>query len=90
MKLALIAEVWYMMKESVIATDRDTVAENLVSILIDSDHSAAEIRSAFREDSDVISALKYHIDDAIEFEEDDEVDYDDFDEDIEDEEDEEY
>ena len=90
MKLALIAEVWYMMKESVIATDRDTVAENLVSILIDNDHSAAEIRSAFREDSDVISALKYHIDDAIEFEEDDEVDYDDFDEDIEDEEDEEY
>ena len=90
MKLALIAEVWHMMKESVIATDRDMVAENLVSILIDNDYSAAEIRSSFREDSDVIAALKYHIDDAIEFEEDDEVDYGDFDGYIEDEEDEEY
>lgn len=90
MKLALIAEVWHMMKESVIATDRDTVSENLVSILIDNDHSAAEIRSAFREDSDVIAALKYHVDDALEFEENEDVDYEDFDEYIEDEDDEEY
>lgn len=77
MKLALIAEVWQMMKESVIATDRDAVAENLVSILIDNDHSAAEIRSAFRDDGDVIAALKYHIDDAVEFEE-EELEYEEY------------
>lgn len=84
MKLALITEVWSMMKESVITTDRETVAENLVSILIDNDYSAADIRSAFRDDADVVAALKYHIDDAIEFEEDEEVDYDSFDDYLED------
>jgi 2',3'-cyclic-nucleotide 2'-phosphodiesterase (5'-nucleotidase family) len=56
-----------MMKESVVITDRETVAENLVAILIDNDHSAADIRSAFRDDSDVIAALKYHLDDAVGF-----------------------
>jgi len=77
MKLALITEVWHMMKESVVVTDRETVAENLVAILIDNDHSATDIRSAFRDDSDVIAALKYHLDDAVGFDEDEEADYDD-------------
>ena len=92
MKLAPIVEVWHMMKESVVITDRETVAENLVAILIDSDYSAADIRSAFREDSDVITALKYHLDDAMGFDEDEEAAYDDDYEDYEDytDEDEEY
>jgi hypothetical protein len=77
MKLATIVEVWHMMKESVVATDRETVAENLVAILIDNDHSAADIRSAFRDDTDVIAALKYHLDDAVGFDEDEEAAYDD-------------
>ena len=77
MKLAPLVEVWHMMKESVVTTDRETVAENLVAILIDNDYSATDIRSAFRDDSDVIAALKYHLDDAMGFEEDDEADYDD-------------
>lgn len=70
MKLALITEVWQMVKESIISTDRDTVAENLVTILIDNDYSPAEIKSAFRDDYDVASALKYHVDDAIDLEDD--------------------
>lgn len=80
MKLAPIAEVWQMMRESIISTDRDQVAENLVAILIDNDFSATDIRSAFRDDSDVITALKYHVDDAIDYEEEEE-DYEDFAED---------
>ena len=69
MKLDVIAEVWAMMKESVIATDRDTVAENLVTILIDHDFSPSQIRSAFRDDPDVTTAIKYHVDDAVDLEE---------------------
>lgn len=87
MKLSLIVEVWQMVKESIISTDRDTVAENLVTILIDNDYSPAEIKSAFRDDYDVASALKYHVDDAVDLE--DDVEEDDFYEDYDDQEDDE-
>ena len=82
MKLDVIAEVWLMMKDSILSTDRDTVAENLVGILIDNDYSPAEIKSAFRGDYDVSTALKEYVDDAVEFEdEDEETEYEEYDED---------
>lgn len=88
MKLAPIAEVWQMMRESIIVTDRETVAENLIAILIDNDYSAADIRQAFRDDSEVMAALKYHIDDALAYEEEEsEGDYADEDFDIDEDED---
>jgi hypothetical protein len=69
MKLDLIAQIWNMTRESIMAIDRDAIAENLVGILIDHDFSAAEIKSTFRDDEDIIAALKAYVEDAVEFEE---------------------
>jgi len=81
MKLDVISEVWLMMKDSILSTDRDTVAENLVGILIDNDFSPSEIRTAFRGDYDVSTALKEYVDDAVEFEDEEEPEYEEYDED---------
>ena len=70
MRLNVIAEIWNMAKESILSTDRDTVAENLVGILIDSDYSPSDIREAFRGDYDITVALKDYVEDAVDFEED--------------------
>jgi hypothetical protein len=70
MKLDLIAQIWNMTRESIMAIDRDAIAENLVGILIDHDFSAEEIKSTFRDDADIIDALKAYVEDAVEFEED--------------------
>lgn len=80
MKLDLIAEIWNMTRESIMAIDRDVIAENLVGILIDHDFSASEIQSTFREDYDIITALKAYVEDAVEFEE-EESEYEEYDED---------
>jgi hypothetical protein len=69
MKLDIIAQIWNMTRESIMAIDRDAIAENLVGILIDNDFSAAEIKSTFRDDEDIIAALKAYVEDAVEFEE---------------------
>jgi hypothetical protein len=79
MKLELIAEIWNMTKDSLMANDRDAIAENLIGILIDHDFSPAEIKSVFRDDYDITSALKSHVEDAVEFEE-DEAEYEEYDE----------
>jgi hypothetical protein len=69
MKLELIAEIWNMTKDSLMANDRDAIAENLIGILIDHDFSPTDIKSVFRDDYDITSALKVYVDDAVEFEE---------------------
>ena len=89
MKLDIIAEVWSMAKESIIVTDRDSVAENLVTILIDHDFSPRDIKSAFADDPYVSQALKDHVDDAIDFEDDD-LEYEEYEEDFDIDDDEDY
>jgi hypothetical protein len=69
MKLDVIAEIWNMAKDSILSTDRDTIADNLVGILIDNDFSPTDIKSAFRGDYDISTALKEYVEDAVEFEE---------------------
>ena len=71
MKLDVILEIWNMTKDSILSTDKDVIAENLVGILIDNDYSPTDIKSAFREDYDVMTALKTYVEDAIEFDEED-------------------
>jgi hypothetical protein len=79
MKLNIIAEIWSMTRESIMPNDIDAIAENLVGILIDNDFSPTEIQSTFREDYDIITALKVYVDDAVEFEE-EEPEYEEYDE----------
>lgn len=80
MRLDVIAEIWNMAKESILSNDRDTVAENLVGILIENDYSPSDIKSAFRGDYDISTALKVYVEDAVEFEE-EESEYEEYEED---------
>jgi hypothetical protein len=85
MSAILANEVWQELKRYVNVVDRDESAEALVSVLIDNDISAEEIKSAFKNDSEVKQALKQYLDDhADENNEDDDEDYDDYDDEDED------
>jgi hypothetical protein len=78
----LANEVWQELKRYVNGMDRAEAAEALVSVLIDNDVSAEEIKSAFKSDTEIKQALKQYLDDHAEDDEDD--DYDDDEEDDED------
>lgn len=80
MAAELANEVWQEIKRYVNGMDRAEAAESLVSVLIDNDVSAEEIKSAFKSDSEVKQALKQYLDDHADEEEDDD-DYDDEEED---------
>jgi hypothetical protein len=86
MKLDIIAEIWNMTRDSILSTDRDSIAENMVGILIDNDYSPSDIKSAFRGDYDVMTALKTYVDDSGAIEE-DEAEYEEYEEEYEDEDD---
>lgn len=73
-------EVWQEVKRYVQQQDRADAADALVSVLIDNDVSAEEIRDIFKGDSEVKRALQSYIDDH----QDDEDDYDDYDDEDED------
>ena len=80
MSVELSKEIWDELKRYVNPQDRDEAAEILVSVLIDNDCDAAEIKNVFKADSGVKSALASYLKD---HEEVDEEDYDeeDFEED---------
>ena len=84
MAVNLANEVWQEIKRYVNGMDRAEAAEALVSVLIDNDISAEEIKTAFKSDVEVKQALKQYLDDHAD--EDNEDDYDDY----EDEEDDDY
>jgi hypothetical protein len=81
MSVELSKEIWNELKRYVNPQDRNEAAETLVSVLIDNDCDAAEIKSVFKSDSDVKSALASYLKDHAE------EDYDDEEEDYDDEED---
>jgi hypothetical protein len=80
MSVALAKEIWDELRRYVNTIDRLEAAETLVSVLIDNDTSADEIKEVFKTDSEVkralTSYLKDHEDDDDEEEEDDENDED--------------
>ena len=75
MSVELSKEIWNELKRYVNTVDRDEAAETLVSVLIDNDINADEIKSTFKTDSEVkralTSYLKDHEDDIDEDYEDD-------------------
>jgi hypothetical protein len=77
MAAELSNEIWQELKRYVNGMDRAEAAEALVSVLIDNDVSAEEIKAAFKSDSEVKQALKQYLDDHAD--EDDEEDNDDYD-----------
>jgi hypothetical protein len=82
MSVELSKEIWNEIKRYVNVVDRDEAAETLVSVLIDNDIAADEIKETFKSDSDVKRALAHYLKDLED--DDDEEDQDDDDGDDED------
>jgi hypothetical protein len=76
MSVALAKEIWDELRRYVNTVDRSDAAETLVSVLIDNDAAADEIKEAFKTDSEVKRALVSYLKDHEEVDEQDD-DYDD-------------
>jgi len=74
MSVELAKEIWNELKRHVNVVDRDEAAETLVSVLIDNDCDADDIKSVFKSDSAVKAALAHYLKDHQDEEEDDEED----------------
>ena len=79
MSVELSKEIWDELKRYVNTVDRAEAAETLVSVLIDNDCDADDIKSTFKTDSEVKRALTSYLKDHEEVDEDD--DEEDFEED---------
>ena len=79
----LASVIWDELKRYINTVDRAEAAESLVSILIDNDADAEDIKSAFAGDKDIKNAVAQYLNDQEEeYEEEDDYDEDyDFDED---------
>ena len=79
----LASVIWDELKRYINTVDRAEAAEALVSILIDNDADAEDIKSAFAGDKDIKNAVAQYLnDEEEEYEEEDDLDEDyDFDED---------
>ena len=81
MSVELSKEIWDELKRYVNTVDRDEAAETLVSVLIDNDVDADEIKNTFKSDSEVKRALAHYLKDHEEDEEEDFEEYEEEDED---------
>ena len=79
MTVELASEIWSELKRYVNTVDRDEAAETMVSVLIDNDIAADEIKAAFKSDAEVKKALTSYLRDHDEIEEDDDEEFDDID-----------
>lgn len=77
MSVELANEIWSEVKRYINSVDRSEAAETLVSVLIDNDIGADEIKSTFKGDGDVKRALADYLREEEELEEEEEDDYDD-------------
>jgi hypothetical protein len=69
MSVELAKEIWDEIKRYVNAVDRDEAAETLVSVLIDNDVDADDVRLVFKTDSEVKRALASYLKDHEEIDE---------------------
>ena len=75
MSVELSREIWTELRRYVNTVDRSEAAETLISVLIDNDVAADEIRDTFKGDAEVRRALTSYLKDhADEDEEDDDED----------------
>ena len=81
MSVELANEIWSELKRYVNTVDRAEAAETMVSVLIDNDVSADDIKSAFKTDTEIKRALTSYLKDHEEEHDDDLHDDDDEDED---------
>lgn len=80
--LNIASELWSELRRYVNTVDRSEAAEAVVSILVDNDCDAEDIRDAFKGDSDIRAALSQYTNDESEMvDEDEDFDSDSWDED---------
>jgi hypothetical protein len=70
MSIELSREIWDELKRYINVVDREEAAEIMVSVLIDNDASAEEIKDTFKGDADIRRAVSTYIEDHSELEED--------------------
>jgi len=63
MSVELSKEIWDELKRYVNPQDRNEAAETLVSVLVDNDVAANEIKATFKSDSDIKKALASYLKD---------------------------
>ena len=78
MSVEIVSEIWDTMSDYLCNSDKIEAADTVVSILIDRDISAEEIKTAFEGNKYINEALSAHLDADHHLEEDEEEDYDDF------------
>ena len=71
MSVELSREIWTELKRYVNTVDRAEAAETLVSVLIDNDVDADQIKETFKSDSEVKRALTHYLKDHEDEDEDD-------------------
>ena len=74
MSVELSKEIWNEIKRYVNTVDRREAAETLVSVLIDNDVAADEIKVTFKSDAEVRRALTSYLKDHADEDEDDDED----------------
>ena len=77
MSLAVIAEVWDALRLHVDLNERVDAADTLVTYLMENNFEASEIKTAFRGDKEIATALKFYADTHDQDEEEEEDDYED-------------
>jgi hypothetical protein len=70
MSVALAKEIWDELRRYVNTVDRTDAAETVVSVLIDNDVAADEIKDTFKNDTEVKRALAHYLKDQEEEEDD--------------------
>jgi len=77
MSVELASEIWTEIKRHINSVDRNDAAETMVSVLIDNDVSAEEIKTAFKGDGEIKRALADYLKEEEELEEEEDDSYDD-------------
>jgi hypothetical protein len=77
MSVELASEIWTEIKRHINSVDRNDAAETMVSVLIDNDVSAEEIKSAFKGDAEIKRALSDYLKEEEEDLDEEEEEYDD-------------
>jgi hypothetical protein len=73
MSIELSREIWSELKRYINQVDRDEAAETFVSVLIDNDGAADEIKSVFKTDPDIKRALASYLKDHADEEDDEDL-----------------
>ena len=62
MSLDFVAEVWDALRSHIDFNERSDAADTLINLLIDNNYESDDIKSAFKGDKEMLSALKGYTD----------------------------